>query len=107
MRKYSVQQGWVRYRQFGSHVEEHLSDSPSSDEFDSYEDAKAAFDAIDLRTDWRTEKMCAGKRWRYDYRDAYKSLEVYEMNDDGYADNVESLEFEKYGEEEEACHTSC
>lgn len=101
MKRYSVQQGWVRYRQVGGNVEERFSDNPSADEFDTYEEARAAFDAIDLKADWRTEKACSGVTWRYDYRDAYKSLEAYEVDCDGYAGDVEVLEFEKYGREDE------
>lgn len=103
MRRYTVEQGWVRYRQVGDHVEERLGDSPSCDDFDSFEDAKAAYDAIDLQGSWRTERMCSGAMWRYDYRDAYKLLESYEVDDEGYADDYKELLFEKYGEEEEAC----
>lgn len=101
MRRYTVEQGWVRYRQVGDHVEERLSDSPFCDDFDSFEDAKAAYDAIDLQGSWRTERMCSGAMWRYDYRDAYKLLESYEVDDEGYADDYKELLFEKYGEEED------
>jgi hypothetical protein len=97
-RFYEVRQGWIRYRQVGSNVEERPNDSPSCDVFESYGDAKVAYDAIDLQSDWRTERMCAGSSWKYDYRDAYKSLESCVLLN-GYADGVEVLEFEKYGEE--------
>ena len=97
MIKYMVQQGWIRYRQVGGIIEERLSDSPSFDVFDSFDEAKEAFDAIDLESDWRCEKMCAGRA--FDGSDAYKSVEVQELDEDGYVDVVEVLCFEKYGKE--------
>lgn len=100
-KQYSVSQGWIRYRQVGSHVEERFSDSPFVDQFDTYEEARATYDAIDLERDWNTEKMCAGSAWRYDQRDAYKELSEYEVDEDdefACAENVNILEFEKFGD---------
>lgn len=96
---YAVEQGWVRTVQVGGSAEERYSDSPTNEEFGTYEEAKAAFDAIDLRQAWRTEKMCAGRAW--DGRDAYKAIESYTMDEDECADDFETVEVERYGQSDE------
>lgn len=82
-------------------IEERFSDNPWSDDFDSYEKAKEAYDAIDLQRDWRTEKMRSGRSWRFKQYDAYKELSVCDMGEYGAEGDVEVLEFEKYGQENE------
>ena len=88
--------------QVGDRIEERFSDNPCSDDFATYEEARAFFDGIDLREQWRTERMCAAKA--FDGRDAYKHIEQYEVfedeDGDGYAGDVLVLDEERYGWEE-------
>ena len=101
--KYLVSNGWVGYRKVGSHIEERYSDNPCSDVFDTFEDAERFYFSIDLKKQWRTERMCAGRAFHN--RDAYKSIERYEVfeDEDGeeYAGDVEVLCMRKYGWDDE------
>lgn len=98
---YSVLSGWITQVRVGDHIEDRYGDNPFCEDFDSYEEAKAAFDATDIARQWRTEKMCAGKAW--DGRIAYKSIEVYEIDADGCSEYVETTDHETYdGDGEEA-----
>ena len=98
MKQYTVSNGWIEYRKVGSFIEERYSDNPSCDTFDTFEDALNAYRDIDIKEQYETERMCAGRTWRE--RDAYKSIDEYDLIDDNgysYADNLNGIMLEKYG----------